>query len=982
MNITRKDIEVAYRKLKSYIYYDNTLLNVRIKLAEFEAANLKKKLNDFYEYLKDYYKQGNSLASLLDQIDFSLYPKQFCKEENSEQDYSNQIIQEKYVIKRISIFIDCPIEVYLISVLWIMKVGYHLDNDVNESCFANRIDHFEEYDVWSSNSKLFNIYYYKYSEWRDRAIKKAKELHNSADCILLTLDIKEYFNSVDLLLDDLFPDPDYEWLNKLLAAIHERYSEILFNNKLIDIKKHILPIGLMSSYILANYYLKEFDNYVNERFKPAYYGRYVDDIILLFKHDSSKPAQKEIYLDKYFFNPKNWQNEVVSVSKTLTESEDNYVKTKAVYCIIINGNRLLIQEEKVKYFHFSKSNSINILLEFEKEIAKNSSEFRLEPVEESVFENFETSSYRISYSDSINKLRSIESFSTNKLGASKHLSKIIEATKYAKQIKKDSISNIFDQITDYFSGMRSIEFHSLWEKIFTFFTITKSEKQLIEFANDQIENILNLDLHESYKRDKKLSETYLNNIKLKLVYHLLFCFSMAASLSMGFFNRRILKKIIFPIADGNNEIFLKGFALPQINKYSKSLVSSNLFRHHYGYYPLFNYCKQSPSFSFINEKIPRRTNFTIDKNKLKYSPRFISLHEFVQFYFLRLWYSNRRNTKFVKDPLNICVKEFNKFTFDYYSKIYKLDLKIFKPYKRFQRVIVNDSNPKSELKIGLVNIQVFPKNSFASMHGNPRLSFKRLSDINQVLNFGLKTKCDLIIFPEMSIPIQWLDNILRFCRNNQIGVICGMEHFQNSKREVFNYLATILPFEKKLNEHHIYKNALLDLRLKKDYSPEEVEIIKKYRMRIPSYQSKEHLRLYKWRSTFFSTLNCFELSDLEKRIVFKGEVDFLGVIEHNKDVDYFSSIVESIARDIHAYIIQVNSSNYGDSRITLPASSYNRDQAKIKGGKDVTIITGHVNIKSLREFQSNPAKFNGKVNKIEYKPLPANFKMSKLRKSI
>ena len=44
MNITRKEIENAYRKLKSYIYHDNTLLTVRIKLSEFEALGIKKKL--------------------------------------------------------------------------------------------------------------------------------------------------------------------------------------------------------------------------------------------------------------------------------------------------------------------------------------------------------------------------------------------------------------------------------------------------------------------------------------------------------------------------------------------------------------------------------------------------------------------------------------------------------------------------------------------------------------------------------------------------------------------------------------------------------------------------------------------------------------------------------------------------------------------------------------------------------------------------
>ena len=42
-----------------------------------------------------------------------------------------------------------------------------------------------------------------------------------------------------------------------------------------------LPIGLCSSLVLANWYLQGFDAAVLKNVRPAYYGRYVDDILLV-----------------------------------------------------------------------------------------------------------------------------------------------------------------------------------------------------------------------------------------------------------------------------------------------------------------------------------------------------------------------------------------------------------------------------------------------------------------------------------------------------------------------------------------------------------------------------------------------------------------------------------------------------------------------------------------------------------------------------
>lgn len=73
--------------------------------------------------------------------------------------------------------------------------------------------------------------------------------------------------------------------------------------------------------------------------------------------------------------------------------------------------------------------------------------------------------------------------------------------------------------------------------------------------------------------------------------------------------------------------------------------------------------------------------------------------------------------------------------------------------------------------------------------------------------------------------------------------------------------------------------------------------------------------------------------------------------ENNKDTGYFSNIIESTARDLHAFVIQANTSNYGDSRITGPYGKDHRNIVQIKGGDSDNLIIGTLDILGVREYQ-------------------------------
>jgi hypothetical protein len=136
-------------------------------------------------------------------------------------------------------------------------------------------------------------------------------------------------------------------------------------------------------------------------------------------------------------------------------------------------------------------------------------------------------------------------------------------------------------------------------------------------------------------------------------------------------------------------------------------------------------------------------------------------------------------------------------------------------YLANEAVVIEMARDQTNFMTSLI-ASIFPSVVEAEdLRGVANLSFERLNELNIVLNNALKNNCELIIFPEICLPYQWVSILTNFSRQNNIGIIAGIEHFTKNNR-VYNYILSALPF--KFNG---YKNLHIDFRLKKDYSPDE-----------------------------------------------------------------------------------------------------------------------------------------------------------------
>ena len=171
-------------------------------------------------------------------------------------------------------------------------------------------------------------------------------------------------------------------------------------------------------------------------------------------------------------------------------------------------------------------------------------------------------------------------------------------------------------------------------------------------------------------------------------------------------------------------------------------------------------------------------------------------------------------------------------------------------------------------------------------------------------------------------------------------------------------------------------------RLKRIYSPEEVFELENNFLKIPpqNASAREAYQLFRWRGASFAVYNCYELASIEDRALFKAKVDFIISTEFNRDVNYFSNIVEGAARDLHCYIIQVNDSQFGDSRIVSPSKTEKMNPLRIKGGENLTFLTMSLDLKGLRDHQRRD--YGIQKESEAYKPTPPGFSREDLRTRI
>ncbi|MDO8282541.1 MAG: RNA-directed DNA polymerase [Thermodesulfovibrionia bacterium] len=601
MNIESKHITAAYLKLKRFVYYDKTNLNLRHRLAEFECdTSFQNNLRNVLKVINsDNPLQTRAFKSWLNEISFRVVPKSFQDSKVNVDDdgrfISNVTSEKEFCVEKVNYFFDGPIELHLISVLWIMFEGQILDRQLGTECYGARLE--EGLDTSHDQSaRLFRRYHELYARWRDSGIRKAKHLltEEKTSICILGLDVQEYYYHIRLdfqkIAQSIYKNEPGDngkskskvtpsTLLKCLEAICVEYQKQIAPLHRIT-HEHIspnttgLPIGLCSSPLLANWYLRDFDKAVKKFIRPAYYGRYVDDILLVI------PTEDDLSKEKSPVS--SFINRLMVKTGILFEPHEKRYE-------IANPEGLFLQLDKCILQYFDSNHSIAGLEKFQKKLEENGSDFLLMPVDETG-NSLEDIAYELLYDGSVNKFRSVQGLTENRYELAKHLAK---QTILLLLTDDPPDPKIKFELQKFFKGKNAIKFHDLWERVLTFHLIANDSKAVRAFTKHLQSQIK----HVCYKDQSSITEHLVSNLK----EHLALALDMAKALGE--------LDLLFP---ENDQSTVKNI-----------FRHANLIRHHFVRIPLLNYTTYSGSLTSRSFK----KMVKVDSHKLELSPRYVNFDE-------------------------------------------------------------------------------------------------------------------------------------------------------------------------------------------------------------------------------------------------------------------------------------------------------------------------------------------------------------------
>lgn len=1022
MKVTTADVEFAFSKLQAHVYFDNYDLILRGRIATYKSqlsSNIKKFVAEC--------KKNNAFENVLDsKLKLSVLPKKIeTKSSKLPSNYytnTNSLFGNE--VSRPNIHCDFPVELHLIATIWLMRYGKFIERRIPKTSYGNRLS-IDKNTGDIEGRSLFKPYFRQFQNWWSLAIRTTKNaLKDKQSVTILNFDLKSFYHEVKFDFDRLeqillkkFPDIKDDVTHTTLKKTHIAYRTLLKSVK-PDIASHgnivPLPIGLFTSHVFANFHLRSLDSFIKKECDPLYYGRYVDDVLIVVKNtvlqektikrglsQSNSTDIIKIYLKNYFSN----------LFITSLDTEAITFKIPSLKDLQLNMDKLFI-------YQFDQAHTPNLIEKFVEEQKERSSMFRfLSDEEDETFDDFESQTFESNFENvDLNKAR-FKNLEDNKYKLSTFLSKLI---KRRIQRGEGYRENEIEKIRKYFKGSYLIKHYYFWEKIFTLLVVYKKKNEISLLVKEITKEINSIKVNNS-----KTSEFNVTAIAYKrsLRHHLKYALAMAIGLDTNILsqNQSLIKALKTILTDAErSRIQLSESVEVYFQKRNSIFRNTGLLRGAFVYYPLLQFTRFTQDYTIdLTDSDSIFKALDLDANDVD---GIFTLHrvDFIPFRVkfwqvaVLLYYKNLfKLNKPVDNPWYTDQFSSNEILNNAFTLFYKINkpsvpeetlkAKFFEsvktdkktregstifPERRSENFYIQELNvPNSgehqkTYRVAIINKYVNGRDYLSSLDGNPVKNPLKMEAFDRILDEVAQVKkCDLFVMPELSLPHRLIAKYINQVAITQIGCISGIEHL-NIKNVGFNFVLTVLPLTIEND-----KDAIPVLRLKNHYAPEEEKCIWDRKMLVPKPNPYRY-DLFQWRGLYFATYYCYELADVFHRSIFFSQVDAIFAPVWNQDTHYYNSLIDAATRDMHNYFIIVNTSQYGYSKISRPQDHVNKEKVIVKGGTeegyDFTVLVGDLKVKELREFQKLDHQEQKKAKKknpsIKFKATPPDFPKENVEK--
>jgi hypothetical protein len=982
------DLYLAYRKAKADAYYDSGHLDVLafVRYEDDLHSNLKRLLKRI--------KAGAAWVSASDIGAYAFVPKSidingdgksdtlFYKCLNPTEEWERRWSESNRAKAKLRQVIRPTVDFQIFSALWIIEAGHKYDEILNpETSYGHRLRRAgvpnEALRGRSLNlecSGLFEPYFSAYKQWRNNGLNAMRQNLQRGERIFgVTMDIQSFYHraSPKFLLREEFISRfnvdlsplGFKLTHSLVEAIDTWYRA----TPDAQIRPQgCLPVGLSASKIIANVLLAELDQKMADRLSPFYYGRYVDDIFLVLRGDSSIRSGAEMM--KFFARAMPNLLEFEAASELNLNQQ---LRLKLPYAPSIEVD-LVFGGDKQKVFNLFGKHGLDLIRQIEHQIRLHSSEHRLLAILPLESDAMATRTLLAQSDASLeaDALRKADVVSVKRLGFAL-LMRDVES--YARDLHPREWLTIRKSFYDL------VQRHLLTP--IGFFSYSAHLPRVLGLmvccgdADDAVAFV------EEIQRTRELLQRTTTAGTLDAVAFASTILDIKRALAQSLIqattvtNFRWSAKII-RISRALDDLG-DGYSLPKsvepFKRLSKRVLHADFGKKAYRESWLAGAKRGLP-----NPQVPAgieirrllrlgaiRSFRKAAKLQMPYWPaltfptRPINLSEITRAAPELLGHPRELRAALLAlrgararshDGVSLSASEIGRL-----------------------RLLQVDGEFKESVRVALPSFLTTMNEWTAAVMGSPSLTRQRYERVRKIINDILRENpvVDYVVFPECSIPPQWASTIARKLAEKRISLIAGLEYRKSSKgihNEAYISLATKWPW---------HRTSVIFVQSKFAPAHEERNALGKLKLRLATPTSAAaELTIIQHERFVFAVLICSDMTNIANRYMLQGKIDALIVIEWNRDTETFGALVEATANDLHAYIVQSNNREYGDSRVRVPRKqSFERDLVRVRGGSQDYFVVADLDISALRSFQAEtPTTSAG-----PFKPTPIGFAISEAR---
>lgn len=931
---------------------------------------------------------------------------------------------------------DFPVEMHVLSALWINLVGHKFDAVLTKSAYGSRLRRYRpepgspkgsvgDYHLEAVGS--FQPYFGPYKEWRSQGLKAIRsELEAGHPVVAISMDLTSYYHRVDpsFIADSRFHIDAGIILSEWELAFTKAFTAMLLDwsslvaaqmEELGCTRREVtvggLPIGLSISRVVANALLVGMDRDIVHGLTPIYYGRYVDDLFLVLR-DPGDLVTAEALL-AYF----------AARTSCFPSTND---KNGDIFLSLPGGfqakTKLLLQQSKQKTFFLQGQGGVDLLSNIESQIRSVSSERRLMPSPDRL-ESMASAKVLTAAghaSEEADTLRRADGLSVRRMGWSVQL-RAVETL--ARDLREDDWQHERKQFYEFAHShilrpdkiLDHLDYLPRLLSLAVALTDWVDARRLIESTLRSLTEL---------QRKSGSSTVKVNGVKAKLNIEVLWKGLYETTKALA--RDAILRSLRWSSSTGEmrhlGETALDVCEMVGLGKDAKLIAIQALEL-------------RESDWSKIAYKDHLRRNAT--RQRLAIEQEFLLFdlfpHEFDLREFLEksLLAGNGAGAPRVPPrcidvggdsgvpsmlPYLLPMRPYtsqevslflpNECVFDEESnesaRAWARYVRAVRgvwvwgslvqandengthdqcneyggtDIPRLARVGSNKSTPK--VRLGISSLLTTDESFKAAASGRADLSRDRYERIEVLVNQAVnaRPRPTHLLLPELSLPERWLDTVSRLLQEAGISLIAGLDYHHSKKTNIHSEAVLVLA------DDRLGFPSSVQIRQAKSLpaAGEEESLLRMFGLEWPRHFAGTSKPVYNHGGFCFGVLVCSELQNIAHRQRFQGNVDCVMVLSWNQDLETFASLVESASLDVHAHIALVNNRRYGDSRVRTPAKKdFMRDGCRLRGGLNEHVVIVELDIANLRAFQSREKRWPRESD--PYKPLPEGFAVAGYRR--